>query len=224
MKVYNVAIDGPAGAGKSTVAKMAAERLSFVYVDTGSMYRALALAFMRLGIKPGEMSRIEDALYGIDVTLSYRGGEQMVLLNGEDVTSLLRSQQVGDLASAFAPLAPVRAKLLLLQRELAGRTSVIMDGRDIGTTVLPHADLKIYLTADAKVRAERRYKELLERGSECDKEEILNGILTRDKQDMTREISPLRQAKDAVYLDASHMTVDEVVCFIVNLAKERFWP
>ncbi len=221
MKVYNIAIDGPAGAGKSTVAKMAAARLGFVYVDTGSMYRALALYFMRLSIKPGDMSAIGDALAGIDVTLSHRGGEQAVLLNGEDVSQFLRAQAVGDMASAFSPLAPVREKLLFLQRELAERTSVIMDGRDIGTTVLPNADLKIYLTADAKVRAGRRYKELLERGAECDEEEILKGILARDAQDMEREISPLRQAQDAVLLDASYMTVDEVVSFIVNLARER---
>lgn len=221
MKVYNVAIDGPAGAGKSTIAKMAAKELGFVYVDTGAMYRALALYFLRQGIKPDETEKIKEALPSVSVTIKYQDGEQIVLLNGENVNAFLRTQEVGDMASAVSPLAPVREKLLSLQRELAKGTSVIMDGRDIGTTVLPQADLKIYLTADAEIRAERRYKELKERGTECDREEILREIILRDKQDMTREISPLKKAEDAKLVDASSLTAEEVKNVIVSMIRQR---
>lgn len=221
MKVYNVAIDGPAGAGKSTAARMAAKELGFVYVDTGAMYRALALAFSRSGIKPDEKERVLKAIPDIHVTIAYQDGEQIVFLNGEDVTSYLRTQEIGNLASAFAPLLPVREKLRLLQQELAARTSVIMDGRDIGTIVLPDADVKIFLTADAKVRADRRFKELCERGVSCDKNEILEEILARDLQDEQRENSPLKKAEDAVVLDASLLSVQEVTEKIVSLVKSR---
>jgi len=221
MKVYNVAIDGPAGAGKSTVARMAAKELGFVYVDTGAMYRALALAFSRSGIKPDEKERVLKAIPDIHVTIAYQDGEQIVFLNGEDVTSYLRTQEIGNLASAFAPLLPVREKLRLLQQELAARTSVIMDGRDIGTIVLPDADVKIFLTADAKVRAARRFKELCERGVSCDKNEILEEILARDLQDEQRENSPLKKAEDAVVLDASLLSAQEVTEKIVSLVKSR---
>lgn len=221
MKVYNVAIDGPAGAGKSTIAKMAAKELGFVYVDTGAMYRALALYFLRQGIKPNETEKIKEVLPSVSVTIKYQDGEQIVLLNGENVNAFLRTQEVGDMASAVSPLAPVREKLLSLQRELAKGTSVIMDGRDIGTTVLPQADLKIYLTADAEIRAERRYKELKERGTECDREEILREIILRDKQDMTREISPLKKAEDAKLVDASSLTAEEVKNVIVSMIRQR---
>lgn len=221
MKVYNVAIDGPAGAGKSTVARMAAKELGFVYVDTGAMYRALALAFSRSGIKPDEKERVLKAIPDIHVTIAYQDGEQIVFLNGEDVTSYLRTQEIGNLASAFAPLLPVREKLRLLQQELAARTSVIMDGRDIGTIVLPDADVKIFLTADAKVRAARRFKELCERGVSCDKNEILEEILARDLQDEQRENSPLKKAEDAIVLDASLLSAQEVTEKIVSLVKSR---
>lgn len=221
MKVYNVAIDGPAGAGKSTAARMAAKELGFVYVDTGAMYRALALAFSRSGIKPDEKERVLKAIPDIHVTIAYQDGEQIVFLNSEDVTSYLRTQEIGNLASAFAPLLPVREKLRLLQQELAGRTSVIMDGRDIGTIVLPDADVKIFLTADAKVRAARRFKELCERGVSCDENEILKEILARDLQDEQRENSPLKKAEDAVVLDASLLSAQEVTEKIVSLVKSR---
>lgn len=221
MKVYNVAIDGPAGAGKSTAARMAAKELGFVYVDTGAMYRALALAFSRSGIKPDEKERVLKAIPDIHVTIAYQDGEQIVFLNGEDVTSYLRTQEIGNLASAFAPLLPVREKLRLLQQELAARTSVIMDGRDIGTIVLPDADVKIFLTADAKVRAARRFKELCERDVSCDENEILEEILARDLQDEQRENSPLKKAEDAVVLDASLLSAQEVTEKIVSLVKSR---
>lgn len=221
MKVYNVAIDGPAGAGKSTVARMAAKELGFVYVDTGAMYRALALAFFRRGIKPEEKERVLEVLPEFNVNIAYQDGEQIVFLNGEDVTSLLRTQEIGNLASDFAPLAPVRKKLRSLQQELAARTSVVMDGRDIGTIVLPEAEVKIFLTADAKVRAARRFKELCERGVSCDEGEILKEILARDLQDEQRENSPLTRAEDAILVDASSLSAKEVAEKIVELVKER---
>lgn len=221
MKVYNVAIDGPAGAGKSTVARMAAKELGFVYVDTGAMYRALALAFFRRGITAGEKERVLEVLPELNVNIAYQDGEQIVFLNGEDVTSLLRTQEIGNLASDFAPLVPVREKLRSLQQELAARTSVIMDGRDIGTVVLPGAEVKIFLTADASVRADRRVKELCERGISCDREEILNEIRSRDLQDEQRENSPLKKADDAILLDASALSAEEVAKKIVELVRIR---
>lgn len=221
MKVYNVAIDGPAGAGKSTIAKMAAKKLGFVYVDTGAMYRALALHFIRLGIEPKEQEKIEKELPALDITLTHQGGEQVVLLDGENVNDFIRTQEVGSMASSISPLPAVREKLLFLQRELAKRTSVIMDGRDIGTIVLPDADIKIYLTADAKVRAKRRCLELEAKGEACDAQEILREIIARDEQDMTRKVSPLKKAKDAVVLDASELTAEEVTERLVALIRER---
>ncbi len=221
MNVYNVAIDGPAGAGKSTIAKMAAERLGFVYVDTGAMYRALALYFVRLGIKPEEKEKIKQALPALHITLTHQDGEQVVLLDGENVNDFIRTQEVGSMASCISPLPAVREKLLFLQRELAKRTSVIMDGRDIGTVVLPDADIKIYLTADPGVRAKRRCLELEAKGEACDEEEILREIIARDEQDMTREISPLKKAEDAVVLDASKLTAEEVTERLVALIRER---
>lgn len=221
MKVYNVAIDGPAGAGKSTVAKMAAAALGFIYVDTGAMYRALALYFIRHGIKAEETARIGEALPTLDVSIEYRDGEQVVLLDRENVNAFIRTQEVGQMASLISPLPAVREKLLFLQRGLAERTSVIMDGRDIGTMVLPDADVKIYLTADAQVRAGRRLKELEAKGESCEREEILREIVARDEQDMSREVSPLRKAQDAVVVDASNLTAQEVADRIVSLVRER---
>ena len=220
MKVYNIAIDGPAGAGKSTIAKLAAKELGFVYVDTGAMYRALGLYFLRNGIHAEETERIEKALQQAEVTIRYVDGEQVVLLNGENVNGLIRTEEVGKITSAISPLVQVREKLLQLQRKLASETSVIMDGRDIGTIVLPEADLKIYLTADAGVRAERRYKELLERGEPCDKTEIERDILLRDRQDMTRAVSPLKKAEDAILVDASYLTIEQVKNRIRELFDE----
>lgn len=221
MEVYNVAIDGPAGAGKSTIAKMAAARLGFVYVDSGAMYRALALHCIRLGIRPEQTERICQMLPALSVTIEYQGGEQVVLLDGENVNAFIRTQEVGSMASLISPLPAVREKLLFLQRELAKRTSVIMDGRDIGTTVLPDADVKIYLTADAKVRAKRRCLELAQKGQACDQEEILREILVRDEQDMSRAVSPLKKAEDAVVLDASELTAQEVAERVISLIRER---
>ena len=218
---FNIAIDGPAGAGKSTIAKAAAARLGFIYVDTGAMYRTLALHFIRLGIKCDEPEKITEALKDVRVTLSYDQGGQQVWLNGENVTGLIRSEQVGNMASASSVYGPVRRKLLSLQRDMAAASDVIMDGRDIGTHVLPDAQLKIYLTASSGERARRRFLELTEKGQTCDLAAIEKDIIERDFRDMNREIAPLKQAEDAVYLDTSDMTIEQVVGRILELYEQR---
>lgn len=220
-KVFNIAIDGPAGAGKSTIARAAAEKLHFVYVDTGAMYRAMALSFMREGIDPADENSISEAAKRVSVTISYQNGEQQVLLNGENVSGLIRTASVSAMASATSGYMPVRRKLVELQKELAQKESVIMDGRDIGTCVLPGADLKIYLTASSHVRAKRRYEEMVLKGMETDIKEIEEEIIKRDYQDMHREHSPLCQAEDAVLVDTSDLTIKEVVEHILALAKAR---
>ena len=220
-KVYNIAIDGPAGAGKSTIARAAASKLNFVYVDTGAMYRAMALHFLRKGISPQDEAAISEAVKTADVTLAYENGVQQVILNGENVSGLIRSEEVGAMASATSVHLPVREKLVELQKGLAARENVIMDGRDIGTCVLPDADLKIYLTASSRVRAERRYLELKGKGQDCSLEEIEKDIIKRDHQDMNREHSPLKQAEDAVLLDSSEMSAIEVIERILMLFEER---
>ena len=208
---YNVAIDGPAGAGKSTIARALAKRLSYIYVDTGAMYRAMALYLLREGISAEDSGRIEEACERVDISIIYEDNVQKVLLNGEDVSSLIRSEEVGNMASKSAQNGRVREKLVELQRQLAAKTDVVMDGRDIGTCVLPGADVKIYLTASVHTRAVRRYKEYLEKGMEADLAQIEEDIEKRDHQDMNREISPLKKAEDAVLLDSSDMTIEEVL-------------
>ncbi len=218
---FNIAVDGPAGAGKSTIARRAAKELSFVYVDTGAMYRAIALGLLRRHAEPEDEAALADALEGIEVNIGYEDGVQQVYLNGENVSGLIRTEEVSRMASRSSARPQVRAKLTDLQRDLAAREDVLMDGRDIGTMILPHAQLKIYLTASVRTRAQRRYKELLERGEACSLEEIERDIEARDYQDMHRETAPLRQAEDAVRIDSSDMTVDEVTERIVRLARER---
>lgn len=217
---YQIAIDGPAGAGKSTIAKKLAKELSFIYIDTGAMYRALAIHFIRSGINPADKAAIEAACQDVSVEIAFEDGVQQVLLNGENVTSMLRTEEVGNMASATSIYPVVRAKLVELQRALAAKTSVIMDGRDIGTCVLPNADLKIYLTASVDARAQRRYKELLEKGEQPVLEEIAKDIEERDYRDMNREASPLKQAEDAVLVDSSDMGIDEVVAAILALKNK----
>ena len=192
---YNIAIDGPAGAGKSTIAKRLAKELGAIYVDTGAMYRAM-------------------------VSISYENGEQQVILNGENITCFIRQEAVGNMASATSVYPVVREKLVELQRQLAARENVVMDGRDIGTVVLPDANVKIFLTASSKVRAKRRFDELTAKGEKCDIDAIEKDIIERDHRDMTRETSPLKQADDAVLLDSSDMTIDEVVDRMKQLVKE----
>lgn len=216
---YNIAIDGPAGAGKSTIAKRVAKEMGYVYVDTGAMYRALAVFFLKQGIDAKETERIADIVKQADVTLQYEEGIQQVYLNGENVTEFLREEAVGNMASVTSAIPEVRAQLLELQRGLANTKDVVMDGRDIGTNILPHADVKVYLTASVETRAKRRYLELTEKGIACDLEEIARDIEERDARDMNREIAPLRQAKDAVLVDSSDMSIDEVVNTIKALCK-----
>lgn len=216
---YSVAIDGPAGAGKSTIAKRVAKEKDFIYIDTGAMFRAMAIHFLRCGIAADDHEKISEAVKDVNVTISYVNGEQNVFLNGENVTGQLRTEEVGNMASASSVNGDVRKKLLELQRKLAASANVVMDGRDIGTVVLPDADVKVYLTASVEVRAQRRYKELIEKGQEADLEKIKKDIEERDYRDMNREIAPLRQAEDAVLVDSSYMTIDENVQAILDLIK-----
>ena len=213
----NIAIDGPAGAGKSTIAKLIAKKLGYIYVDTGAMYRAMALYLLREKIQPSETEKINEKCREADISIGYENGEQIVYLNGENVNSLIRTEEVGNMASASSPNPNVRRKLVELQQKLAADQNVVMDGRDIGTCVLPDAQVKVYLTADSKVRAGRRYKELEDKGASCSLEEIEKDIIERDHQDMTREISPLKQAEDAVLVDSSYMTIEEAADAVIAL-------
>ena len=215
-KAFNIAIDGPAGAGKSTIARLAAKKLGFVYVETGAMYRAIALYFLRQGIGSEQKALIAEKVGGAEIIIQYKDGAQQVILNGEDVSGQIRAEEVGNMASAISAIPEVRTHLLELQRGLAASSDVIMDGRDIGTCILPDADVKIFLTASSKVRAERRYKELQEKGVMCNLEEIEQDIIERDNRDMNRETAPLKQAEDAVLLDSSYMTLEEVVSAILK--------
>ena len=220
-KSFNIAIDGPAGAGKSTIARLAAKRLGFVYVDTGAMYRAIALYFLRKGIRPEDVQTIASLVQGAEITIRYVDGTQQVILNGEDVSGQIRTEEVGNMASATSAIPAVRAHLLELQRNLAASANVIMDGRDIGTCILPDADVKTFLTASTSVRAMRRYRELQEKGMMCNLEEIEQDIIERDARDMNRETAPLKQAEDAMLLDSSDMTLEQVVQAILEAAFSR---
>lgn len=216
---YAIAIDGPAGAGKSTIARKIAEQLGCVYVDTGAMYRAMAVYFNDAGIDPENEKEIIQQADGADISIVYEEGRQQVFLNGQNVTGRLREEKTGAVASVVSRYAPVRQKLVELQRRLAARENVVMDGRDIGTTVLPDAQIKVYLTASADVRARRRCDELREKGAPADFEQIKADIEARDYQDMHREHSPLVQAADAILVDSSDCSIDEVVDIILALRK-----
>lgn len=218
---YNIAVDGPAGAGKSTIAKAVAKRMNLIYVDTGSMYRALALFIVRQKIALDDREKIIEKCGGADVTIRYEDGVQVVYLNGENVNAYLRTEEVGNAASAISPIPEVRKKLVELQRKLAAESDCIMDGRDIGTCVLPHAQKKIYLTASSEVRAKRRYEELLAKGETCDLKKIQADIEERDYRDMHRETSPLKQAEDAALVDTSDMTIEEVVEKLIALCARE---
>ncbi|MCR5420325.1 MAG: (d)CMP kinase [Lachnospiraceae bacterium] len=216
-----IAIDGPAGAGKSTIAKRLAKESGYIYVDTGAMYRAMALYLIRCGISAEDKEGIEKACEDADISIQYIDGEQNVVLNGENVNSLIRTREVSAMASSSSVNGKVREKLVSLQQKLASSNDVVMDGRDIGTKVLPEAEVKIYLTASTKVRAKRRFDELRAKGEACDMEAIENEIKERDHRDMTREISPLVQAKDAVLVDTSDMDIDTVVDRIKEIVKSK---
>lgn len=219
--MINIAIDGPAGAGKSTIAKKVAAKLSFIYVDTGAMYRAMALYLHRNGIAADDTERIAAACTGAEISIEYRNGEQVVLLGGENVNPFLRTEEVSAMASKSSTVPQVRTRLVQLQQELAAAQNVVMDGRDIGTVVLPDAQVKIYLTASVQVRARRRFLEMQEKGQPAVFEKIAADIAERDHRDMTREVSPLKQADDAVLVDTSDMTIDEVTERILKIVEEK---
>lgn len=215
-----IAIDGPAGAGKSSIAKLVAKKLSFVYVDTGAMFRTVAYYFLNQGKDPSDAEMVTEECEKISISIEYKDGAQHIFLDGTDVSTEIRQEEVGKNASVVAKNQAVRNRLLALQRQMAEKQDVIMDGRDIGTVVLPDAQVKIYLTASASVRAERRYKELVEKGETCNLKKIEEDIIARDEQDMNREIAPLKQAEDAVLVDSSYMTIEEVVDKIIEIVEK----
>lgn len=218
---FNIAVDGPAGAGKSTIARAVAERMNLIYVDTGAMYRAMTLFMVREGVDLQDREAVARKCGEADITIRYEDGVQVVLLNGENVNPYLRTEEVGNKTSIVSVIPGVRKKLVELQKQLAAESDCIMDGRDIGTCVLPDADLKVYLTASSAVRAKRRYEELAAKGEDCDLEKIRADIEDRDYRDTHRETSPLRQAEDAVLVDSSQMTVEEVIRKIISLCDNR---
>ncbi len=217
----NIAIDGPSGAGKSTLARRLAEKLNYIYVDTGALYRTVGLYMFRNKIDPRDTEKVAVALPLINVGLRFINGEQHVYLNGEDVSADIRLHEVSQCASLVSAVPAVRQFLFDTQRKMAAENDVIMDGRDIGTVVLPDADVKIFLTASAEVRARRRYNELLERGQEVDYEQILADVNQRDEQDMNRSVAPLKPAEDGVILDTSDCSFDESLALLYKTIKER---
>ena len=217
-----IAIDGPAGAGKSTIAKEAAKELGFIYVDTGALYRSIGLHACRSGVDKDDREKIIALLDGLDVRLSFNEkGEQIVLLNGEDVSSLIRTPEISMYASAVSAIPEVRAFLLDLQRNMAKTNNVIMDGRDIGTVILPDAKVKIFLSASAEDRARRRYEELIEKGESVTYEEVLKDAKERDYNDSHRAAAPLKPADDAIMVDTTGQTKDESVKLLIKIMKEN---
>ena len=216
-----IALDGPAGAGKSTIAKKLAEKLQFVYIDTGAMYRTLALACLKKGVDIEDEDLVSETAEAADIDIRYIDGVQHMFLENEDVSGEIRTEEVSKAASCTSKFQRVRKRLVDLQQQLAERYNVVMDGRDIGTVVLPHADLKIFMTASVEVRAMRRYKEYLEKGQACDLDAIREDIAQRDYNDTHRANSPLRQAEDAILLDTSDLSIEEVVDTIIGLYEER---
>lgn len=224
MSFQSIAIDGPSGAGKSTMAKRLATELSFLYVDTGAIYRTVGLYAFRNGVAPDDAAAVEAFLPVLEINMTYGDdGLQHMILNGEDVTAAIRQHEISHYASAVSAIPAVRAFLLEMQRRFARENSVIMDGRDIGTVVLPDADLKIYLTADAEDRAQRRYLELLQRGQEANYDQVLKDIVERDYRDMNRETAPLKRAEDAVLVDTTGVGLEESYQMLLSVIRDRLF-
>ena len=217
----NVAIDGPAGAGKSTISRSAAKQLGYIYVDTGALYRTVGLNAVRVGADLESAESIAKSIEGITVDLTYENGEQAVLLNGENVSAFIRTPEASMAASKVSAIPAVREFLFSLQQDIAKRNNCVMDGRDIGTVVLPNAQVKIFLTASAEARAQRRYKELIEKGQEVKFEDVLEDMNQRDYNDSHRAIAPLKQADDAVLVDTSDLNLEQSIEAVVNTIKER---
>ena len=221
MRFMNVAIDGPAGAGKSTIAKACAKDLGYIYVDTGAMYRGIALYMVDHKIRPTDIEAVKQALLDVNVTLRYEDGKQLLIVNGQDVSDRIRTPEVSAAASLFSAIPEVRKALLDLQHDIAEKNNVLMDGRDIGTVILPQAQVKIYLDASPEIRGKRRYDELVLKGESVVLEDIIEDVKQRDYQDMHRETSPLKKADDAIVVDSSYMTIEEVQNKIVSLVREK---
>lgn len=219
--MFNVAIDGPAGAGKSSIAKAVAKRLGYIYVDTGALYRAIGYAAVQSNTDIFDNTALENLLNSIKIELEFKNNTQLVILNGEDVSRVIRTPRVSMAASDISKIPAVRAYLLDLQRSMAKTNNVIMDGRDIGTVVLPNAQVKIFLTASPEIRAERRYKEFVEKGENVKYEDVLNDVIKRDYQDTHRDIAPLKPADDSVYIDTSDLSFDESVKKIIDVIEEK---
>lgn len=219
--MISVAVDGPAGAGKSSISRAVSKQLGYIYVDTGALYRTVALKFMAAGYTPEKIENVEKILSDTEVGIKFEKGEQRMLLDGSDVTDGIRTPEVSMMASAVSALPPVRAFLLETQRRLARENNVLMDGRDIGTVVLPAAEVKIFLTATPRARADRRYKELTEKGMSVEYENVLEDIITRDRNDSTRAVAPLKPAKDSVYLDTSDLDFEQSVCAVKDIIERK---
>ena len=217
MRFMNVAIDGPAGAGKSTIAKACAKELGYIYVDTGAMYRGIALYMVDHKIRPTDIEAVKQALLDVNVTLRYEDGKQLLIVNGQDVSDRIRTPEVSAAASLFSAIPEVRKALLDLQHDIAEKNNVLMDGRDIGTVILPQAQVKIYLDASPEIRGKRRYDELVLKGESVVLEDIIEDVKQRDYQDMHREISPLVKTEDAIEIDTSDLTIDEVVSKVLDI-------
>lgn len=219
--MINIAIDGPAGAGKSTIAKAVAKRLGIIYLDTGAMYRSVAYYVLKHGVSVSDEKSVQGILGGLEMDIRYEDGAQQIYVCGENVTPYLREPHMSKAASDVSALPAVRYKMVELQREFAASHDVVLDGRDIGTFVLPEANCKFYMTASPEERAERRYKELAEKGSACTFKEVLDDINKRDYNDSHRAVAPLRQADDAVYIDTTDMTPEEVTELVVRTVSEK---